>query len=83
MPEPEPADPAVMLIHETELDALHEQPAAAVTVTDPVPALEVAEAVVGAATYVHVIPAWLTVNVCPAIVSVPVRDEVDVFAATL
>ena len=27
-------------------------------------------------------PAWVTVTVCPATVSVPVRSEVPVFAAT-
>jgi hypothetical protein len=32
---------------------------------------------------VHGTPACVTVNVTPAIVSVPVRDEVEVFAATL
>ena len=31
----------------------------------------------------HEVPVWVTVNVLPAIVSVPVRDDVDVFAAAL
>jgi hypothetical protein len=29
------------------------------------------------------VPTWVTVTVCPAIVSVPVRVDEDVFAATL
>jgi hypothetical protein len=42
---PEPLE--VTEIHETELDAAHAHPATDVTVTEPVPALEAAAAVVG------------------------------------
>jgi hypothetical protein len=38
---------------------------------------------VGVIAYVHAAPACVTVNVCPAIVSVPVRWAVPLFAAML
>ena len=38
-PVPVPFAPDVMDIHETELDAVHVQPAAVVTVTEPLPAV--------------------------------------------
>lgn len=47
-PDPLPLAPAVIDIHETELDAVQAHPAADVTVTEPVPAVAVAAAVVGA-----------------------------------
>ena len=82
-PLPLPVAPAVMVIHVALLEAVHAQPAAAVTVTEPVPAADVtvadAEEIVGT----HGAPACVTVNVLPAIVSVPVRDMEPVFAATL
>ena len=31
----------------------------------------------------HVAPAWVTVKVCPAMVSVPVRVLLEVFSATV
>ena len=80
---PLPVAPAVMVIHVALLEAVQAQPVAAVTVTEPVPAADVtvadAEEIVGA----HGVAACVTVNVLPAIVSVPVRDDVPVFAATL
>ena len=53
------------------------------TVLDPVPPLAVNDPLVGEALKVHAAAACVTVNVVPAIVSVPVRFVVTVFAATL
>jgi hypothetical protein len=66
------------------LTAVQLHPVPAVTVTEPVVAADVLRFDdVGAMVKVHGAPAWVTVNVCPAIVMVPVRDDVLVFAATL
>ncbi len=83
MPDPDPLAPVVMVIHETELDAVQAHPEADVTVTVPVPAPAGADAAVGLAEYVQLAPVWDTLNVCPAIVSVPLRGDVDVLAATV
>ena len=70
---PLPVAPALRVaIEESLLDADHVQPAAVVTVTLSVPPPEGKLALVGAIENVQPEP-WLTVNVCPAIVSVPVR----------
>jgi hypothetical protein len=83
VPGPAPLAPLVIVIHGTALEADHAHPLADVTVTEPVPAAAVAGATVGATTKLHVIPAWVTPNVWPAIVRFADRDDVDVFAATL
>jgi hypothetical protein len=54
-----------------------------VTVTVPVPPLAGRVWLVGEIVNVHGAAGCVTVNVCPAIVIVPVRDDVVVFAATL
>jgi hypothetical protein len=82
-PDPDPVAPLVIDIHETALDAVQLQPLAVVTFTVPVPADPVTDAVVGDTLKVQGTPACVTVKVTPAIVSVPVRDDVEVFAATL
>lgn len=83
VPSPVPDPPDVTVSHPTLLDAAHTHPADAVTTTEPlVPApLTVAEA--GASVIVHAAPVCMTVTVSPEIVSVPVRDALPVFAATL
>ena len=66
------------------LAAVQLQPVPAVTVTVPVAAADVVrfdEA--GAIVNVHGAPAWVTLNVCPPMVIVPVRDVVLALAATL
>ena len=83
MPDPVPLAPAVIVIHETALDAVQLQPAVVVTLMFAVPAAPETEGAVGATLNVHGTPACVTLNVKPAIVSVPVREEFDVFAATL
>jgi len=63
------------------LAAVHAQPDPPVTVTLPVPAAATADALVAPSVYVQA-PAWLTVNVCPPIVIVPVCDVLLVRAVT-
>ena len=59
------------------------QPLDAVTVTTPVEAVAAALADVGEIVELHGTPACVTVNVLPPMVSVPTREAVPVFAATL
>lgn len=73
--------PLVTVNHETELVAVQEQAEAAVTVTEPDEASEPDDTELGETEMSHV-PACATVSVRPAIVSVPVRGAVDVFADT-
>lgn len=81
---PLPLAPAVIVIQAALLVALQLQPVPAVTATVPVVAFDdVRFDDVGEIVKVHGAPACVTVNVCPAMVSVPVRDVVPVFAATL
>jgi len=57
------------------------QPIAAVTVRVPVPPAAAILAVVGEIDGAHGTPACVTLNVSPPMVSEPVRDALDVFAA--
>jgi hypothetical protein len=82
-PLPAPDAPAVTVSQLSLLTAVQAQPAGAVTVTVPVPPFDTTLCDVGEIVSVQVMPAWLTVKVLPAIVSVPVRDEIDVFAAAV
>ena len=75
MPSPLPLAPPVMVIHETPLAAVHAQPAGVVTRTLAAPPPLGNGALVGAIAKVHAAPLWVTVNVLPAIVIVPVRGE--------
>ena len=78
-----PLAPAVTLSQPVLVVAVHVQPALAVTVTVPVVATDdVRFDETGEIENEHGAPAWLTVNVCPAMVTVPVRDAVPAFAAT-
>lgn len=72
-----------MVIHASLLVAVQAHPLAAVTVTVFVPAAAVTFADAGAIDGAHGAPSCVTVNVEPAIVSVPVRGAVPTFAATL
>ena len=82
--QPVPLAPAVIVSHigavlvAVQVQAL----AAAVTPTVPVPAAALGALLVGASVNVHTTPACVTVNVCPAIVSVPVRGDGLGLAAT-
>ena len=81
---PLPLAPALIVSQASLLVAVQLQLAPAVTVTVPVVATDdVKLDDVGAIVNEHGAPACVTVKVCPPIVIVPVRDAVDVFAATL
>lgn len=69
--------------HEAFEEAVQEQPPSVVTATFCVPPLLAIEALVGDAEKVHDAPACVTVIDRPATVTVPVRLEVVVLAATV
>ena len=83
VPLPEPVAPLVTVIHAALLTAVHAQPVAAATVLLPVPPAAVKDCVAGEIDGEQDPAACVTVKVVPAIVSVPVRPDVTVFAATL
>jgi len=72
-----------MVIQVAVVVAVQLHPVAALTVKLPVPALDVGLADVGETVGEQVAPDWLTVNVCPPTDTVPTRDVVAVFAATV
>jgi len=80
---PLPLAPAVIVTQPTLLAAVQLHPLPAVTPMLPLPPPAAYDALVGEIEYVQLAPAWLTVNVCPAIVNVPLLELVLVFAATL
>jgi hypothetical protein len=75
-PPPLPVAPPVIVSHEVSLlTPVHAQPPGVVTVVDPVPPAAVTDVALGAIVYVHGAAACVTVNVCPPMVSVPLRCE--------
>ena len=74
--------PAVTVIHAALLVAVQVQPVAAVTVTPPEAPAATTFAEVGEIVGAHDVPAWVTVKVLPATVTVPVRVVLLGFAAT-
>ena len=73
-----------MVSHASLAAAVQLQPVPALTVTVPVAAAGDARFDdVGAIVNVHGAPGWFTVNVLPAIVSVPLREPAAVLAPTL
>jgi hypothetical protein len=80
---PLPLAPLLIVSHEALLVAVQLQPVLAVIATVPAPPDELKFEVVGEMVNVHGAPACVTVNVCPPIVIVPVREVVPVLAATL
>jgi hypothetical protein len=83
VPLPEPVAPLVNVIQAALLAAVHAHPVAAVTLLLPVPAAAVKDCVVGEIAGEQAAAACVTVNVAPAMVSVPVRLVATVFAATV
>jgi hypothetical protein len=83
---PVPDAPEVTVIHDAVLTAVHAHELAALTLTEPVAPDAGAELLGGSIVYVHAgtatTSACVTVNVRPAIVSVPVR-AVPALAATV
>ena len=82
VPGPDPDAPLVIVIQVRFVDAVQAQPAPAVTVLLPVPAVEEKDWLVGEIEYEHGADC-VTSNVVPAMVRVPERLAVPVFAATL
>jgi hypothetical protein len=83
VPFPSPDPPEAIVIHGVLVVAVQPQPAAPVTFRDALVAAADKDTAVGATLSVHATPAWVTLTVCPAIVKVPVRGAVPVWAATL
>jgi hypothetical protein len=81
VPFPEPVAPEVTVIQPTLLAAVQLHAAGAVTAVLPVPPADATLCDVGEIVSLQVVPAWVTVNVLPAIVSVPVREDVDALEA--
>ena len=81
-PLPLPVAPALIVIQAAFLTALQVHPAGAVTVTVPLTIVEATLADAGEIVGVQGAPACVTVNVLPATVAVPVRDDAPGFAAT-
>jgi hypothetical protein len=73
----------VIVTHAAPLDAVQLQPLDVVTVTVPLPPPAAKLWLVGEIVNVQDEPGWVTVKVCPAMVSVPVRDVELVLAVTL
>lgn len=63
--------------------AVHAHPCGAVTLTDPLPPFAGTDPAEAEREYEHPTPDCVTVNVRPAMVSVPVRENADVFAAAV
>ena len=71
------------VIHAEAVVAVQLHPVAAVTLIVPVPAVDGRLADDGEVVGEQVPPGWFTVNVLPPTDTVPTRDEVVVFAATV
>jgi hypothetical protein len=84
LPLPLPLDPEVIAIQLAAQLAVQEHPAVVVVVTEPVEGFAPTDAEPGEIAYEQVedAPDWVTVNVRPPIVRVPVRDVAPVFAPT-
>lgn len=80
---PVPDAAPTTVIQETVLVAVHPHPVEVVRVIVPEPPPATAVREVGVIEYVHVVPAWVTWNVWPATVAVPVREMVPAFALAL
>lgn len=81
VPLPDPVAPPITVSHDAEDEAVHEQDAPVVTVTEPDVASGPDVTLFGEIAMSHV-PACATSTVCPAIVSDPERGADEVFAAT-
>jgi hypothetical protein len=82
VPLPLPLVPEVMVTQATLLVEVHPQPAVVDTVPVPVVPLPGDVKLFGETLKLQ-LPCWVTVTVCPATVSVPVRIEEEVFAVKL
>ena len=82
VPFPDPDAPLVTRIQTLLLTAVHGQPVPVVTVLVALPPAARNDWLVGDTAAAHEVPACVTVSVAPAMVSVLVRLDVRVFAAT-
>jgi hypothetical protein len=82
VPLPVPLDPAVTVTQLAPLVAVHAQPEIVVMATLPVPPTTATACVNGEILDEQLRPDCVTVKVLPAIVSVPLREDVVVAAAT-
>jgi hypothetical protein len=80
IPLPLPDAPAVMIIHDTGLAAVHAHPIGAETLTEPCNPPAPDRSMLALRLYVQAAPACVTGNARPAIVSIPVRGADDGFA---
>ena len=83
LPLPEPDAPAVTVIHELLLTAVHEQPVVPVTDTVYEPPLAPADWLAGEMLELHAAAACVTVYDLPPAVTVALRLVPTVFVATL
>jgi hypothetical protein len=84
VPLPVPVAPAVTVNHDAFVLDVHGHPAEIVTLTTPVPPSAIARRPEGCTVAEHeVAAACVTVNGCPAIVNVPLREVDDVFASAV
>jgi hypothetical protein len=83
VPPPVPVPAPEIVSHDAPLVAVQLHPAAVVTTTRPLPPLADSDWLIGEIVNEHGAAAWVTVNVLPATVSVPVRGVAAVFAVTL
>ena len=83
MPPPDPLAPLVIETHDASSAAVHAQPAGIETAIVPVVDAGATDTPIGDSVAVQGTPPCVTVNACPAMVTIPVRDEMLVFAAIL
>jgi hypothetical protein len=83
VPDPVPVAPLEIVTQAAPLDAVQLQFEAVVTLTVPAPPPTGNPWLVDEIVKEHDVDACVTVNVLPAMVSVPVRDVAPVFASTL
>jgi hypothetical protein len=83
LPEPVPAVPLEIVTHDAPLVAVQLHPEDVVTMTVPLPPAADSDWLVGEIVYAQAVAAWLTENVLPPAVTVPVRETVPGFAGTV
>jgi hypothetical protein len=82
LPFPVPEGTPPIAIQAVLLVAVQAQPVGAVTAIDEFPATQSSETAVLESWNVHDVPAWVTVTVWPATVTVPVRGAAAIFGVT-
>ena len=83
LPEPVPAAPLEIVTHVAPLVAVQLHPGVVVTLTVPLPPAADSDRLAGVIAYAQDVAAWLTENVLPPTVTVPLRATVPGFAATV